>query len=157
MSLSSRTSYVSTLALALQCKDSLWQLLIVRISEKTLMFLRLSFFKLLFADEIKNFWRFSTAQTIAEVKLFASSLFIICACLPTPFSFSSLFKMEEKIETIKKSGRLGNFLLKFGLTDVKRYLDIHLIRISFLRIMNLPANFVYVLFFCLFYHHISFQ
>jgi hypothetical protein len=67
--------------------------------------------------QVKAVWKFSTEQTLEE--------------------------LAEQIADTKASF-LGEFKLKYGVgCDAKRHLDIHLVRIKFLEIMNLPTNFAY--------------
>jgi hypothetical protein len=67
--------------------------------------------------ELKAVWKYSTEQSLEE--------------------------MAEQIEKTKLSF-MGEFKVKYGVwTDVKRHLDIHLVRIKFLEVMNLPNNFAY--------------
>jgi len=68
--------------------------------------------------EVKAVWKFSTEQTLEE--------------------------LEEQIEECKEAGFMGEWRVKHGLfIEAKQHLDIHLVRIKFLEIMNLPTNFAY--------------
>jgi len=69
--------------------------------------------------EVKLVWKYSTAQTMDE--------------------------LVDDVDLVRKDTPcgLGNFLLTHGLADVKKHLDIHLVRIMFLEIMNLPSHFAY--------------
>jgi hypothetical protein len=59
----------------------------------------------------------------------------VCVCV-------YIYKIEKEIEDTKVEF-LGLQRVRYGACDAKTHLDIHLVRITFLQIMNLPTNFAY--------------
>lgn len=63
------------------------------------------------------FWKFSTEQTLDDI--------------------------QEGLDEVRNEFCLGNFRVSQGLCESKTHLDIHLVRLTFLDIMNLPPSFAY--------------
>jgi hypothetical protein len=51
--------------------------------------------------------------------------------------------MSTEIANCKSNSVCGMFRLRRGWLGTKHHLDIHLVRIMFLEILNLPTNFAY--------------
>lgn len=66
--------------------------------------------------EIKVFWKYSVGCTVDDI--------------------------QKDLDEEKKAF-LGEWKVKHGFTSVRRTLDIHLVRITFCELMNLPPNFAY--------------